>query len=158
MGPIPGAHEHGIPAGLIERKELRIVIAFTNSGRGRSTLSQVCVEPLIVRRTASDKNPDPPAVPQYNNRIALSHIFDGNQTIPMKWGDGTFNVLRFTDEELSEINGNAAWLWIYGTFVYTDFIGQTYDAGFAFHWEAVAGSTIGTPGLPNPRGFVREGP
>jgi hypothetical protein len=143
--------------GMIQRNEFRVVVYFTNSGRTRSRMSELCIEWTIVPRP-NDRNADPPQVPIYENRVGTNHIFAADQTIAIKWLAGNNSLIRLTQEQQAEINSNAAWLWIYGAFVYTDFMDETYDAGFVAHWEAVAGGTKGPQPLPSPRGIVLEGP
>jgi hypothetical protein len=146
-----------IPNGVIERNELRAIVHFTNSGRSRSRMTELCIEWAVVPRPAN-KNADPSEVPIYTNPVGANHIFAPDQTIPIKWLGGDNSIIRLLPDQRMAINSNTAWLWIYGSFVYADFMDEIYDAGFVAHWEAVAGGTIGPAPLPNPRGIVLEGP
>ena len=146
-----------IPNGAIGRNEFRAIVHFTNSGRSRSRMSELCVEWIVVPRP-SDRNADPPQKPIYTNRVGANHIFAADQTIPIKWMAGNNSIIRLLPEQRTAINDNTAWLWIYGRFTYADFMDEIYDAGFVAHWEAVAGGTIGPAPIPNPRGIVLEGP
>ena len=146
-----------MPNGAIEQNRFRALVYFTNSGRSRSRMSELCVEWIVVPRPA-DRNADPPETPVYVNRVGTNHIFAADQTLAIKWMGGNNSLVSLTPEQRLAINSNAAWLWIYGSFVYADFMDETYDAGFVAHWEAIAGGTIGPAPLPNPRGIVLEGP
>jgi fermentation-respiration switch protein FrsA (DUF1100 family) len=153
----PGHPDNIIAPGPLPRNELRVVITIKNIGRTRSRTSELCVEWRIIERESRDKNPDPPAEPIYENRIGMSHIFESDQILPLKWSGETNSVIRLTDSERTAINVNEAWLWVYETIRYSDFMRDEFDLGFVAHWEATAGATIGTTVIPVARGFVQEG-
>lgn len=155
---LPGMPDIIIPPGGITMSESRVVLTIKNVGRTRSRIHELCVEWLIIDRAALDKNPDPPKEPIYTNKIGISHIFDSNQILPLKWSGETNSIIRLNPTQITAINNNDAWLWVYGFIKYSDFLRDMYDMGFAAHWEATAGATIGTTVIPVPRGFVLEGP
>jgi hypothetical protein len=138
--------------------QMRVVLTVVNAGRTRARMRELCVEWQIIDRTHSDRNPDPVDEPVYTNKIGTSHIFDKDQTLPLKWSGVQNGVISLTQEQKTALNTNQAWLWVYGCIVYSDFLADEYDLGFVGHWEATPGATIGTPNLPVARGFVMEGP
>jgi hypothetical protein len=111
-----------------------------------------------VERTSEDANPDPPAVPVYENEIVESRVFRANETLLLTWMGEKNGVFRFTPEQRRQINNNDAWLWLYGYIVFTNAIDDEFTKGFIFHWEAREKATIGTTQVLTPRGFVMEGP
>jgi hypothetical protein len=130
----PGHPDNIIAPGPLPRNELRVVITIKNIERTRSRTSELSVEWRIIERESRDKNPDPPAEPIYENRIGMSHIFESDQILPLKWSGETNSVIRLTDSERTAINVNEAWLWVYETIRYSDFMRDEFDLGFVAHW------------------------
>lgn len=154
----PGQSDVIVAPGPLQQSEMRVVVTVKNLGRTRSRMNELCVEWLVVDRTSPNINPDPPLAPAYNNRLGISHIFANDELMSLKWSGETNSIIYITDEQRRAINANAAWLWIYGSIRYSDFLKDEYEIGFAAHWEATAGATIGTTAILTARGFVMEGP
>jgi len=154
----PGQPDPIIAPGPLATPEMRITLLVSNVGKSRSALRKMCVEWLVVPRTSADENPDPPTSPAYTNDVGIGHVLEPDRNESMKWSGEVNSVVRLTPDQLNAINTNDAWLWVYGKIDAADLLKDVYEMGFAGHWEAVAGGTIGTSVIPVARGFVLEGP
>jgi hypothetical protein len=153
----PGISEATVPGGPLENPQYKIVITGRNAGRTKSRLIEMCVEWIIVPRLGLD-NIDPPEEPIYTHKAAMANILTPDELVSYKWSCIGNDIITITEQQSAAIRRNDAWLWVYGYFIYTNFLQDEIKTSFVAHWEAVTGGVVGAGNLQGPRGFVTEGP
>ena len=112
---------------------LRVVLR--NTGRTAATIIRICVDCAIVPQIL-------PTIPEYKTVITEILEVPTDSTFTMNW---EFPI-RITAIEQANIRDQRIRLWVYGFFVYTDFMGDEWELGFSAIWQPYIG--IGEGGAP----------
>ena len=133
---VPYADEHSTVA-LADHVELgmppdfcRVLVFLGNAGRSNATIRRACIEKLVA--------PNLPPTPIYQHVEGWHTILPpGTQTWAM-FDRGAGDV-KLTPAERAEIVERSSYLWVYGYFTYSDFMGNIFTHGFLSRWDIARG-------------------
>jgi hypothetical protein len=113
----------------------RVLVLLGNIGRSNATIRRACIQKLVSQ--------DLPPTPTYQHIEDWPHTIlpPGTQTWAM-FDRGAGDV-RLTLAERNDIAARRCYLWVYGYFTYSDFMGNFFTHGFLGRWDII-------------HGFVRE--